>query len=38
MRRYVVDASVAIKWYLPEELTEAADQLLETAADVSSPL
>jgi len=31
MRRYVVDASVAARWYFPEELTEAAEALLETA-------
>ena len=31
MRRYVVDASVAARWYFPEEHTEAAESLLETA-------
>lgn len=31
MRRYVVDASVAAQWYFPEEHTEVAESLLETA-------
>jgi predicted nucleic acid-binding protein len=31
MRRYVVDASVAAHWYFPEEHTEVAEALLETA-------
>ena len=31
MRRYVVDASVAAQWYFPEEHTEIAESLLETA-------
>lgn len=31
MRRYVVDASVAAQWYFPEEQTEVAEALLETA-------
>lgn len=31
MRRYVVDASVAAQWYFPEEHTDIAESLLETA-------
>lgn len=32
MNGYVVDASVAIKWYVPETLSEQADHLLEESA------
>jgi predicted nucleic acid-binding protein len=29
MKNYVIDASVAVKWYIPEPLFEAADQYLQ---------
>lgn len=29
MKNFVIDASVAIKWYIPELLSEAADQFLQ---------
>lgn len=38
MKRFVVDASVAIKWYLPEALAEQADRFLEEAAAAGSRL
>ena len=38
MKRFVVDASVAIKWYLPEVLSDQADQFLEKAAAEDSRL
>ncbi len=38
MKRYVVDASVAIKWYVPEMWAEPADQLLQAAAGGSARL
>ena len=37
MTRYVVDASVAIKWFLPEDHTEAARRLLKDGLELSSP-
>ena len=37
MTRYVVDASVAVKWFLPEDHTEAARRLLEDGFELSSP-
>lgn len=33
----MVDASVVVKWFLPEEHTEAARRLLEDGFDLSSP-
>ena len=33
----VVDASVAVKWFLPENLTEAADRLLTGGYALSAP-
>jgi predicted nucleic acid-binding protein len=38
MKRYVVDASVAIKWYVPEIWAESADHLLQAAADGNARL
>lgn len=29
MKNYVIDASVAVKWYTPEPLSKAADQYLQ---------
>lgn len=37
MTRYVVDASVAVKWFLTEEHAEAARRLLSAGLDLSSP-
>ena len=37
MTRYVVDASVVIKWFLPEVHTEAARRLLKDGLELSSP-
>jgi predicted nucleic acid-binding protein len=35
--RYVVDASVAAKWYFREEHSERADALLERSAEILAP-
>lgn len=35
--RLVVDASVAIKWYLPEVHSEKAERLLNSAVDLCAP-
>ena len=35
--RYVVDASVAAKWYFPEELSDRADAVLEKAGEILAP-
>lgn len=37
MKRFVVDASVVVKWFLPEEHTEHARKLLSDGFDLSSP-
>lgn len=37
MTRVVVDASVAVKWYLPEEHTLAAVRLLDTGVGLVVP-
>lgn len=37
MSLYVVDASVAAKWYLPEADMDAANRLLVTATELSAP-
>jgi len=37
IRRYVVDASVAAKWYFPEPLSERADLLLERRTEILAP-
>lgn len=37
MTRFVVDASVAVKWFLPEEHAEAAQKLLEDGNDLLAP-
>jgi predicted nucleic acid-binding protein len=36
-RRYVVDASVAAKWYFPEPLSERAEALLEQSNEILAP-
>lgn len=38
MTRYVVDASVVIKWYIPEKLSEQADLFLEESVVAGAPL
>ncbi|HYU32296.1 MAG TPA: type II toxin-antitoxin system VapC family toxin [Thermoanaerobaculia bacterium] len=37
IKRYVVDASVAAKWYFREEHTERADALLEQDNEILAP-
>jgi predicted nucleic acid-binding protein len=37
MKRYVVDASVAAKWYFREEHSERADALLEQESEILAP-
>lgn len=37
MRRLVVDASVAVKWFVPEVHSDAAAQLLEPGLHLSAP-
>ena len=37
MNRFVVDASVAIKWYFPENYTEEAEQLLKSGNELFAP-
>lgn len=37
MTRFVVDASVAVKWYLPEQHTDAARRLLDRASHLIVP-
>ena len=37
MKRFVVDASVAVKWYLPEEHTETAERLLSAEYELLAP-
>lgn len=37
VKRYVVDAGVAAKWYFPEELSERADALLEECNELLAP-
>jgi predicted nucleic acid-binding protein len=37
LTRYVVDASVVVKWFLPEDHTEAARRLLRHGLDLSTP-
>jgi predicted nucleic acid-binding protein len=37
LKRFVVDASVAVKWFLPEDHSRAAQRLLEDGHDLSSP-
>jgi predicted nucleic acid-binding protein len=37
MKRLVVDASVAVKWYIPEIHGEAAVRFLDPAFDLSAP-
>jgi predicted nucleic acid-binding protein len=36
-KRYVVDASVAAKWYFPEPLSERAEALLEQSNEILAP-
>ena len=35
--RLLVDASVAVKWFLPEELSDAADALLTGEHEICAP-
>ena len=37
MSRFVIDASVAMKWLLPERYTEAAEELLDPAHVLLAP-
>ena len=37
MNKFVVDASVAIKWYLPENFSEDADRLLNPLFELLVP-
>ena len=37
MKRFIVDASVAIKWYVPEIHSEAAARLLDPEIHLSAP-
>jgi predicted nucleic acid-binding protein len=37
VKRYVVDASVAARWYFPEPLAERADALLEQRSEILAP-
>jgi predicted nucleic acid-binding protein len=37
LTRYVVDASVVVKWFLPEDHAEAARRLLAGGFELSSP-
>jgi len=34
---FVVDASVALKWFVQENLSDAAEDLLRSSADLSAP-
>jgi len=38
MKSYVIDASVAVKWYIPEPLSKAADQYLQLYKDQQARL
>jgi predicted nucleic acid-binding protein len=37
VKRYIVDASVAARWYFPEPLAESADTLLEQRSEILAP-
>ncbi|TAJ27209.1 MAG: PIN domain-containing protein [Nitrospirae bacterium] len=37
MTRYVVDASIAIKWFIPEQLSDAAGRLRQPGLRLSAP-
>lgn len=37
IKRYVIDASVAAKWYFQEELSDRADALLEQENEILAP-
>jgi predicted nucleic acid-binding protein len=37
VKRYIVDASVAARWYFPEPLAEHADALLEQRSEILAP-
>jgi predicted nucleic acid-binding protein len=37
VKRYVVDASVAAKWYFPEPLSDRAEALLEQRNEILAP-
>ena len=34
---YVVDASVAVKWYVPEDNSDDAERLLDPANELHAP-
>jgi len=36
-KRYIVDASVAARWYFPEPLAEHADALLQQRSEILAP-
>jgi predicted nucleic acid-binding protein len=38
MRRLVIDANIAAKWYLPESDSEAAEALFEEGSDFHAPI
>lgn len=38
MKSYVIDASVAVKWYIPEPLSDAADKYLQLYKDKQAKL
>lgn len=37
MKKYVIDASVAVKWFIPEIHTDAALRLLDAEAELLAP-
>ncbi|HEX3531328.1 MAG TPA: type II toxin-antitoxin system VapC family toxin [Thermoanaerobaculia bacterium] len=37
VKRYIVDASVAARWYFPESLAEHADALLQQRSEILAP-
>lgn len=37
LKRYIVDASVAARWYFPEPLAEHADALLQQRSEILAP-
>jgi predicted nucleic acid-binding protein len=37
IKRYIVDASVAARWYFPEPLAEHADALLQQRSEILAP-
>lgn len=35
--RLIIDASVALKWFIPEEFSDAADQIISSEHDLIAP-